>query len=98
MAENKKTKLSVRIRGKENYYLNMVENTKIEVVAPNGFILGSLVCLSQGVIAFKMNDDNDGWTLQGSRTNGRGHIEKGVTLGTTTVDKFILEDEKKEVA
>ena len=87
----KKTKLLVRIRGedREDFYLDLVVGSSIELVAPNHSVLGSVRCLSDSVIATKMSGD-EGWTIQGDK---RDKIIKGVVLGTPEADDFIKEED-----
>lgn len=85
--ENQKPKLSKRIRGAENYYLNLTKGTEIEVCTPDGYIHLSIKCLSNNVVASKRQGD-PGWRLQ-SPTASAGSI----ILGTPASEKFLKEAE-----
>jgi len=87
----KQTKSNLRIRrtDREDFYLNLVVGSSVELVAPNGNILGSVRCLSKNVVAMKMHGD-EGWNIQSS--NGKQITNQ--TLGTLDADKFVKEAEK----
>lgn len=93
--ETKKTKLSVRIHGRENYYLNLTEGVAIELVLPDGHIMGSIACLGKNIIATKMANES-GWNIQAVRKDGTSHCLVGVWRGVPETNEFIAEA-KKEV-
>lgn len=84
----KQTKLSVRIRGvgREDFYLNMVDGSQVEVCSPDGIIHLTLKCIGN-TIAHHIS--GEGWTLQ--KDNKR--IDN-VVLGTSEAKEFCKEAEK----
>lgn len=88
-----KTNLKVRIRGRNNFYLNLTEGASVEITLPNGFIVGSIQCKAKNIVAVKMDTDK-GWTIVATKNSEAPKTLKDVWLGVADTNQFI--DENKE--
>jgi predicted Zn-ribbon and HTH transcriptional regulator len=79
-----KTKLSVRIKGQKNFYLNITPDTDIEICSPDGFILFGVKSIGKNIVGVIDYGSHEGWTLKTK--------DKRITnliLGTDEAENFI---------